>query len=482
MQIKYWAATDVGRKRADNEDNFLIDENVNLFIVADGMGGHASGEVASAIAVHTIREVIHRERGLFDTFDPSNPEDQMEVSTLLEYAVHEACSRVWHKAQMEPEKRGMGTTVVSLLLIGDHGFIAYVGDSRIYLLREETIYPLTEDHSLMNELIRSGKLQKEEIASSPYARFKNAMTRAVGVYENVEVDVLDFEIAPGDSFLLCSDGLYEYLDESDIATNLSLTDIEEIPGRLIDIANSRGGKDNITALVIQAVGENTGRAGGLPRHSSTADIVRRVPVFRQLSFQQLSNLRARCQLRDFIDSEVLASEGEDGGELAVVLEGSARLTRRGRTLKLLNPGDYFGEVDLLGTGKRQLGVTATTAGRLLVLSRETFFGLIEHDPRLAVKLLWSLNRELCDQLVGTMDDRVTGVAPRQVTSPLHLRPKKTAAAPKAIAPKKAAAPKAAAPPKTKSPLQRPITAIDNVFDDEEDEEVLEVDDVDLVEG
>ncbi|MGB1014395.1 MAG: Stp1/IreP family PP2C-type Ser/Thr phosphatase, partial [Nannocystaceae bacterium] len=403
MQIKYWAATDVGRKRADNEDNFLIDENISLFIVADGMGGHASGEVASAIAVHTIREVVYRERSLFDTFDPDNQEDHMEVSTLLEYAVHEACSRVFHKAQLEPEKRGMGTTVVSLLLIGHHGFIAYVGDSRIYLLREDTIYPLTEDHSLMNELIRSGKLKKHEIASSPYARYKNAMTRAVGVYETVEVDVLDFEIAAGDSFLLCSDGLYEYLDEADIATQLSSRDTDEIPGRLIDIANTRGGKDNITALVIQAFGDARGKPG-VPGHSGVADVIRRVPLFLRLNFQQLSTLRARAKLRDFTDGEKLAAEGEDNGELAVVLEGSVRLSRRGRLLRTLKQGDYFGELDLMALGKRQLSATAQTAGRLLIITREALYHLIEHDPRLAVKLLWGLSHELSQQVVRSLDE------------------------------------------------------------------------------
>jgi len=466
MQIKYWAATDVGRKRADNEDNFLIDENISLFIVADGMGGHASGEVASAIAVHTIREVVYRERSLFDTFDPDNQEDHMEVSTLLEYAVHEACSRVFHKAQLEPEKRGMGTTVVSLLLIGHHGFIAYVGDSRIYLHREDTIYPLTEDHSLMNELIRSGKLQKHEIASSPYARYKNAMTRAVGVYESVEVDVLDFEIAAGDSFLLCSDGLYEYLDEPDIATHLSSRDTDEIPGRLIDIANTRGGKDNITALVIQAFGDTATGKPGVPGHSGVADIIRRVPLFRRLNFQQLSTLRARAMLRDFTDGEKLAAEGDEHGELAVLLEGSVRLTRQGRTLRTLKPGDYFGELDLMELGKRQLSATAQTAGRVLIITRETLYHLIEHDPRLAVKLLWCLSHELSQHVIRSLDERNSPImAPRQVTSPLH---KRSARAPikKVVA---------------SSPLQRPITAIESVFDDDDDE-VLEVDDADLVES
>ena len=230
MEIKYWAGTDVGRKRSDNEDNFLIDKRLKLFVVADGMGGHASGEVASAVAVHGIRDVIDRERDILDSYDDDDPKCHVEVCTLLEYAVHHTCESIFHKARREPEKRGMGTTLVALLIIGARGFIAYVGDSRIYLLRGGIVYQLTEDHSLRNELIRLGKITADEFERSPYANLKNAMTRAVGVYESVEVDTLDFDIIPGDAFLLCSDGLYEYLSEEDIAHAIGLPQIREVPG------------------------------------------------------------------------------------------------------------------------------------------------------------------------------------------------------------------------------------------------------------
>src|SRR5690606_34890239 len=123
----------------------------------------------------------------------------------------------------------------------------------LYLVRGEVAYQLTEDHSLMNELVRRGKIRAEEFADSPYANYKNAMTRAVGPTETTEVDTLDFDMVPGDSFLLCSDGLYEYLDDEDISKMLSMPDVEDVPGRLIEIANRRGGKDNITAIVIQIV-------------------------------------------------------------------------------------------------------------------------------------------------------------------------------------------------------------------------------------
>lgn len=402
IEIKYWAATDVGRKRAHNEDNFLVDKGLNLFLVADGMGGHASGEVASAMAVHTIRDVLFTERDLLERFDEDDPAAHIEISTILEYAVHAACAAIFRKAQQEPEKRGMGTTVVCLLVVGRRGFIAYVGDSRIYLLRNGVVYPLTEDHSLMNELIRSGKVQPEEFAGSPYASFKNAMTRAVGVHEHVEVDILDFEILPGDSFLLCSDGLYEYLEGTDIASTLALSDIESIPGRFIDLANSRGGKDNITALVVQ-IPHAAGEAGRAAELNFTIDTLRRLPLMRQLSYQQLCKVMAIARLRQFERGELIAREGESSSQLCAVLDGDVRLGRGGREVAVLHAGQHFGEMDLIDTGNRYLTASGLSDGRLLVIERRDFYEILHRDPQLAVRLLWNLTHDLSKRLQETTD-------------------------------------------------------------------------------
>lgn len=400
MEIKHWAATDVGRKRSHNEDNFLIDKNLNLFVVADGMGGHASGEVASAIAVHTIRDVVYRERDLFERIETFDTAAQMELCTLLEYAVHQASERIYHKAQQEPEKRGMGTTVVVLLVIGQRGFIAYVGDSRIYLSRNGVVYPLTEDHSLMNELIRSGKVKADEFAVSPYASFKNAMTRAVGVHEHVEVDILDFEVLPGDAFLLCSDGLYDYLDDAEIASNLALTDIEEIPGRFIDIANSRGGKDNVTALVVQVVGDanTSSRAAQL---QFTVDTLKRIPLMEGLTYQQLCKLMNISRVQPCRRGEVLTQEGGEPGDLYVVLEGRASLSRSGVHLVTLQAGSLLGETDLVGAEQARLTIVAEAQGKLLRVGRRELQELMRRDHALASKLLWSLASELGRRLADT---------------------------------------------------------------------------------
>src|SRR5262249_4819580 len=149
--IQFFAATDVGRMRDHNEDNYLVDKKLALFVVADGMGGHAAGEVASALAVRIIHEEIKKEKELIEGYSAeTKPARAKEILHLLEHAVQRACARIHEEAKADVNKRGMGTTLSALLIAGAHGFIAHVGDSRIYLLREERIQQVTEDHTVYN--------------------------------------------------------------------------------------------------------------------------------------------------------------------------------------------------------------------------------------------------------------------------------------------------------------------------------------------
>jgi serine/threonine protein phosphatase PrpC/CRP-like cAMP-binding protein len=253
MQIKFWAATDTGLTRDHNEDNYLVDRKLFLFIVADGMGGHAAGEVASSVAVHKVREVITSQRELVENYQRSGSVLlRQTVLTLIERAILEACHSVHKLAQENSERHGMGTTLSLLLIAKGRGFIGHVGDSRIYMTREDRVTQVTEDHSVINELIKSGRLKPGDAYNSPY---KNAVTRAVGVHPSVEVDTYDIEVKPGDQFLLCSDGLSCYLDDPQILDFMSREEIKAIPDELIVHANASGGKDNITAIVVRMIGE-----------------------------------------------------------------------------------------------------------------------------------------------------------------------------------------------------------------------------------
>ncbi|MGH7271585.1 MAG: PP2C family protein-serine/threonine phosphatase, partial [Polyangiaceae bacterium] len=228
--IRFYAATDVGKVRDHNEDNFLVDSKLGLFIVADGMGGHAAGEVASAIAVRAMHEEIKREKELLDDY-ASGATGASKVTTkdivaLIEHAVHKACSKIHEEAVNDPNKRGMGTTLSSILVLGHRGFIAHVGDSRIYLSRDGHVQQVTEDHTVFNELIKRGKLTREQIDK---VQQKNAITRAVGVYERVEVDTLVMELIPGDALVLASDGLHGSLESPDeLSAPLALEGSESV--------------------------------------------------------------------------------------------------------------------------------------------------------------------------------------------------------------------------------------------------------------
>jgi serine/threonine protein phosphatase PrpC len=407
MELSFWAATDVGRKREANEDNFLVDKKLSLFVVADGMGGHASGEVASHLAVHEFRNAVDAGRDTIERFTKGDPQVRpQDVLTLLESAIHTAGLAIYHKGQAEPEKRGMGTTTSALLIAGDRGFITHVGDSRIYMLRAGQVVQLTEDHSLVNELIRRGRITREGLEASPYKAYKNAVTRAVGVYENVQGDTIDFEILPGDKFLLCSDGLHAYLDEATIIEMLKAEDVTEIPKRLIDHANAGGGHDNITAVVVHvergATAATEDRAEELARK---VDVLRRMPLFRHLIYKEILRVLNVTTVREYAPGDPIIKEGAAGEEMFILLRGKIRLHKNEAFITHLMPGAHIGEMALVDRRQpRSASATAEERSRVLILKRRDFYEIIRKEPQLSVKLLWAFTQVLADRLRKTTAD------------------------------------------------------------------------------
>jgi PPM family protein phosphatase len=246
--------TDVGRKRNHNEDSFLIDEELQLYVVADGMGGHAGGGTASRIAVETIDREMRsvRER-------PENPfaeTTELRQSVLpdhLRTSVERACFEIFKTAQEDPRLSQMGTTVISLCVHGRNALFAHVGDSRAYLVRGELIQQVSEDHSLVNEQIKAGMLTAEE---AKHSRYKNIITRSVGFEEEVQVDVMGLLAQNDDRFILCSDGLVNLVEDHEIRDVVLQNDLSAVPKKLIDLANERGGDDNITVIAVKVVTES----------------------------------------------------------------------------------------------------------------------------------------------------------------------------------------------------------------------------------
>jgi protein phosphatase len=241
--------TDIGRRRMSNEDAYLLDDALGLYVVADGMGGHAAGEVASQEAVETVMGMVRRGYEAVSRFEQEGPTEAnvRAVQRLLESAVQAATYMVFAIAENDPDQKGMGTTVSAMLIMDEYAVVAQVGDSRVYLVRDGGVYQLTEDHTLVAWQVKQGIISEAEAALSPH---KNVITRAVGSRDYVQVDTQCIEVGPGDRFLLCSDGLHGYLQDEEIPPILTL-EPEVAAGRLIDIANARGGRDNITAIVVE---------------------------------------------------------------------------------------------------------------------------------------------------------------------------------------------------------------------------------------
>jgi protein phosphatase len=248
LSIEARGLTDVGQRRDHNEDAFLVDEGLGLFIVADGVGGHAGGGTASRLAVETVQAAVARARaeepGRFGAEDA----EDTRVPDLLRQAVEEACAVIYQTAQADPELAGMGTTVTAVLVDGRTAYVAHVGDSRCYLLREGRIYQVSEDHSLVNEQLKAGAISADE---ARHSRFRNIITRSVGFEQHVVVDLMGLELQPGDGLVVCCDGLSNLVDDAEILSIAGESPIDLAPGRLVALANDRGGDDNITVIVIR---------------------------------------------------------------------------------------------------------------------------------------------------------------------------------------------------------------------------------------
>ena len=243
MTLQAWCQTDVGLRRDNNQDSFLIDESVGLYLVADGMGGHRGGEVASKLAVETVRDVIQqalRESGA----------RRPNARALLAKAYEAACAAIYDKSQ-EPgsDLQGMGTTLVAGFYLGDTLYVGNVGDSRAYLFAEDRLFQMTEDHSLVNEQLRAGLLKESDVE-----RFaaKNVITRSVGFEREVQVDIIERQLQPGDMILICSDGLSGMVKDERIGQICREIPPKDVVSKCVDEAKANGGDDNVTTLVIYA--------------------------------------------------------------------------------------------------------------------------------------------------------------------------------------------------------------------------------------
>ncbi|MBI5496752.1 MAG: serine/threonine-protein phosphatase [Deltaproteobacteria bacterium] len=251
MKLSSYGLSDLGNKRRNNEDRFLRDDRRGIYIVCDGMGGAAAGEVASGNGASMVYSELVEQEQVIESFQQQAEDAALQLSVVLETAIRHANERVYVEGQRNPDRKGMGTTLTALVVGAHAAVVAHVGDSRCYHLHRGRVAMLTEDHTWVADQVRKGKMTPEEAKTS---RKQNLIMRALGINREVKVDTLTVAVAAGDRFLLCSDGLHGYFkgDEEAGAILGRKVPLQRVGLECIAIARDRGGKDNVTAIVVEA--------------------------------------------------------------------------------------------------------------------------------------------------------------------------------------------------------------------------------------
>lgn len=395
MQIAVVGETDVGRERQLNEDFFLVDTELGLYIVCDGMGGHAAGEVASRTAATHVQSMLRAKKE--ELFAIDRGEQPLErAAQLLREAIEDASQTIYKMGKAESGKQGMGTTFVSLMVRGGKGVMGHVGDSRLYLVRAGQLHQLSEDHTFLQEAIRYGMMTPEQARESTH---HNIITRAVGPLESVIVDTLVFDILDGDTLMLCSDGLHGYLgDGGELPAIMGGPAITDVPKQLIGLANERGGQDNITNIVIRAQSvsfeEKTAETKRMTLVNAKFDALSNIELFVECSMSELVRVGNAFAPMDVEAGTIVIHEGEISETLFVLVDGKMLVERGALPVASLSAGSHFGEMALLSQRPRSATVRAETKCRLLALDRPQFYALLQQDSVLATKFLWRLAQTL----------------------------------------------------------------------------------------
>jgi len=379
IQLRSFAQTDVGRVRQNNEDAFLCEPALGLFAVADGMGGHAGGEVASAMAMSALRRAMLAAPDQAFLADPSL-DHRRALLGFLSRTVSDINAEIFARGNSDPKLRGMGCTIDVALIRGRSLFIAHVGDSRVYGLLGGTVYQLTEDHTFGQTLLSGGALTPDEVKVHPQ---RNLLMRALGVYPKVEVDTAYLDIAPGDVFMLCSDGVHGLVSSGLIEQALQVPS-ETAAQTLIRAALDAGGRDNATAVVVQiaSCGEcQSIRVGSEEVRRAMAS----ASLFSNFTHAELLRIQQVAMGRMVAKDEWIFRQDELVSDIYLVIDGATSVWNGEVRVGWHGPGDPFGELSLYAAPSL-IGIKTDQTTRLLIFPLSEVQKLIRTDTAIGAKL------------------------------------------------------------------------------------------------
>ncbi len=391
--LKHAARTDPGKKRNHNEDALLTLADAGVFVVADGVGGRACGEVASAICVESFRESaepVARKVAAYD--DNPSIDTRNAVLAAIDEVLQTASRRIYETAEAEG-RAGMTTTVVAGVLGKTTAFLAHVGDSRAYLVRDGELRQLTEDHSMVNELVRTGKMTYEEARAS---RHRHVITRAVGLYPTVQPSLAAVDLLPGDRLVLCSDGLSDVVAPDLILEEGGRDDLEGAVDALLQAALDRGGPDNITIVLLDPEGVDRGE-----EMAARACMLETMFLFEDLPYAARLQVGRIVEEHYFAPGELLVEQGSPGTSMFVVLEGEVAVRVNGLVIARFGAGEHFGELAMADELPRSASVAGVSFGSAISVSAEQLREFCRREPELGNEVLWKMMRVLGQRMRRT---------------------------------------------------------------------------------
>ncbi len=394
MRARGFGATHFGSLREINEDAILIQDYLGAFAVCDGLGGHAAGERASRTAVETAEELLAEHRDLLESV-AGGTADHQSLKGIVEHVVREAGARTYQLAVRDPECSGMACTMTLLVVAGQKAAMAHVGDTRLYLYRDSVASQLSSDHTMAADRVRRGEMTPAEAGES---QLSNSLTRALGAQEATEVDTLVLDVLPDDVFLLCSDGLTKYVEGvEEMSSLLGRDDHHALPDALVDLANERGGDDNISAVVVRVEASDEEQEELRALSTEVRDSVRalrELDVFKGLRFADRLRILDIAEVTSDAAGDVVIRPGDPLDGMLVPISGSYTVDAGEGAADEIGPGDHVAETSLLVGRASRMTVRARETSRALWIRRDAFERLAKERPRLGVTLFGTLAERL----------------------------------------------------------------------------------------
>jgi serine/threonine protein phosphatase PrpC len=384
------SSTSKGLSYSQNEDHFLVKEGIGLHVVCDGSGEEDRGAMASRMATDFLDQVFSVNKKLISEYE-HNPSDELKlkIMTLIDQAVHKVSNQIKNTISKDFSRRQMGTTLSMVLVIGKSAFLAHVGDSRVYLLRATKFHQLTEDHV--------AKQRSSQLASSLEIQGikGSSLTRLLGMTDVLKVDLLFFEIMPGDFLLLFTDGVSDNFDKINIQTIIKTTPETELAKTILKAILKLNLKDNATAISIcfeQDIEKEKTVDTMSPQYKILA--LQQIPLFSELDYKEITKLVDLMDFKRIQSNNNAVVENENGSELYIILSGTANVLVNNVIVTQLEPGNYFGEMSLIDDEPRSATVTATTDLEVLTLDKKTLSKLVLAEPKMSIKILWRFSQTL----------------------------------------------------------------------------------------